>query len=93
MDTLRVKDNMKTIDVNGKLLLITDETPYTYKVITTKEGWEVLLRDNGHRIESIFISENPINVPIGEREWETLYDYKQCEAPGTNHVVEMIMNG
>ena len=83
---------MKQIDLDGKILLIDDDGQYRYKVIREQEGkWIILLRDDGYRIYSIHLGETPINPPQGEREWELLWEYKHCEAPGYRSVVEMIM--
>jgi len=84
---------MKQIDIDGTLFLIDDvDRRYRYKLLIEGE-WKILIRDDGYRIESIFVSEKPIDPPIGKREWELMFEYKHCEAPGQRAVIDEIMKG
>lgn len=82
---------IKQIDIDGQILLIQEDRQYDYKIIQLNDAWTVLLRDDGCRIESMYISEKPTNDPIGKREWETLWEYKRCDAPGCQAIVKLIM--
>ncbi len=79
------------IHIGEGILLIPNDRGYRFRIITTPEGWRVLLRDDGYRIHSIYISEKPLTVPLGAREWECLWEYKHSDAPGHQLIVEMIM--
>lgn len=88
-----MSDKLQRIDVDGNILLISDDAGrYRYKVITTRHGYKVLLRDDGYRIHSIYVSDNPVNHPMGKREWELMFEYKHNDAPGIDDVVELIMD-
>jgi hypothetical protein len=85
---------MKRVDVRGTVFLLDDsDSRYTYKIIKAGPNgeWPVLLRDDGYRIYSMYIGEKPTNKPLGERDFELLWEYKQTEGPGHREVVEMIM--
>jgi hypothetical protein len=86
------RKTVQKVDINGTVFLLDDDSGrYRYKVITNERGWRVLLRDDGNRIESMYISELPHDDPIGKREWESLWEYKRCDAPGYQAIIEMIM--
>jgi len=85
---------MKRVDVRGTIFLLDDsDSRYTYKIINTGPNgeWPVLLRDDGYRIYSMYIGEKPTNEPLGERDFELLWEYKHSEAPGHREIAEMIM--
>jgi len=85
---------MIKIDKDGTVFLLNDDDGrYRYKLITDEHGWEVLIRDDGYRLHSIYVGEKPTNEKQGEREWEMVFEYKRCEAPGQRAIVEMIMAG
>jgi hypothetical protein len=85
---------MQKVDLGGTIFLLNDEDGrYRYKFFVDKHGWQVALRDDGYRIYSMYIGERPTNEPLGEREWDLLWEYKHCDAPGYSAIVELIMTG
>lgn len=85
---------MIKVDLDGTVFLLDDDNGrYRYRLIENEYDWKVLLRDDGYRIYSIYVGDKPINEPLGQREWELLYEYKHNEAPGYRAIVELIMTG
>jgi hypothetical protein len=85
---------MKQVDLDGTVFLLDDDNGrYRYKLFENEYGWKVLLRDDGYRIYSIYVGDKPTNEPFGQREWELMWEYKHCDAPGHQAMVELIMEG
>jgi len=85
---------MTQIDKDGTVFVFaSDDDRYRYKLWIDEKGQRVLLRDDDYRIYSMNIEKNAENTPIGEREWDLLWEYKHCDAPGHQSIVEAIMTG
>lgn len=85
---------MIQVDLDGTVFLLDDNNGrYRYRLIEDEHTWKILLRDDGYRIYSMHVGQKPTNDPMGTREWELLWEYKHCDAPGRYAIAELIMTG